>query len=59
MQNMDNSIADLYTKGYIDREEAVARANNPGKLDKILAPMPESQSKRGKKQVEQFEAARS
>jgi len=40
MQNMDNSIADMYSKGYLDREEAVARAMNPGKMEKILAPMP-------------------
>jgi len=36
MQNMDNSIADMYFKGFIDREEAVARSNNPGKMDKLL-----------------------
>jgi len=40
MQNMDNSIADMYSKGYLDREEAIARAMNPGKMEKILAPMP-------------------
>ncbi|MHC4476849.1 MAG: type IV pilus twitching motility protein PilT [Planctomycetota bacterium] len=54
MLNMDTSIADLYSKGYIDREEAVARANNPGKMDKVLPSVPESHSKRGavKKQTE-------
>ena len=36
MQNMDKSIADMYFQGYIDREEAVARSNNPGKMDKTL-----------------------
>jgi twitching motility protein PilT len=39
MQNMDNSIADMYSQGYLDREEAIARANNPGKMEKLLAPM--------------------
>jgi twitching motility protein PilT len=38
MQNMDNSIADMYFKGYIDREDAVARSNNPGKMEKVLPP---------------------
>ena len=37
MQNMDNSIADMYFKGYIDREQAVARSTNPGKMEKSLA----------------------
>jgi twitching motility protein PilT len=39
MQNMDNSIAEMYSKGYIDREEAITRSNNPGKMEKLLAPM--------------------
>jgi len=39
MQNMDNSIADMYFKGYIDREEAITRSNNPGKMDKLLIPV--------------------
>ncbi|MHC4153338.1 MAG: type IV pilus twitching motility protein PilT [Planctomycetota bacterium] len=43
MQNMDISIADMYSKGYIDREEAVSRAHNPGKMEKLLAPVPEAQ----------------
>jgi len=38
MQNMDHSIADMYSKGYIDRDEAISRSNNPGKMDKILEP---------------------
>ena len=37
MQSMDDSIAEMYTKGYIDREEAVAKSNNPGKMEKRLA----------------------
>jgi len=36
MQNMDNSIVDMYLKGYIDREEAITRSSNPGKMDKTL-----------------------
>jgi len=39
MQHLDNSIADMYSKGFIDREEAVARSNNPGKMNKLLTPM--------------------
>jgi twitching motility protein PilT len=39
MQTMDNSIADMYEKGFLDREEAVARAMNPGKMEKILPQM--------------------
>ena len=38
MQTMDNSIADMYCKGFIDRDEAVARSTNPGKMDKMLPP---------------------
>lgn len=44
MQNLDNSITDMYSKGYIDREEAIIRSSNPGKMEKVLTP------------VEQFEA---
>lgn len=44
MQNLDNSITDMYSKGYIDREEAIVRSSNPGKMEKLLTP------------VEQFEA---
>jgi len=40
MQSLDNSIADVYNKGYIDREEAVARSTNPGKMDKMLPARP-------------------
>jgi twitching motility protein PilT len=38
MQSMDDSIADMYSKGFIDREEAVARSTSPGKMEKRLAP---------------------
>lgn len=37
MQSMDNSIAEMYFKGFIDREEAIVRSGNPGKMEKILA----------------------
>jgi twitching motility protein PilT len=36
MQNLDTSIADMYLKGYIDREEAINRSSNPGKMEKTL-----------------------
>ena len=36
MQSMDHSIAEMYMKGYIDREEAVMRSSNPAKMDKHL-----------------------
>jgi twitching motility protein PilT len=41
MQNMDGSIADMYFKGFLDREEAITRSNNPAKMDKLLKPMGE------------------
>jgi twitching motility protein PilT len=37
MQSMDNSIAEMYFKGFIDREEAIVRSGNPGKMEKVLA----------------------
>jgi len=39
MQNMDNSITEMYFKGFLDREEAITRSNNPGKMEKVLTPM--------------------
>ncbi len=48
MQNMDNSIAEMYFKGYIDREEAVARSNNPGKMDKLLGEPKANEERLGK-----------
>jgi twitching motility protein PilT len=36
MQSMDNSIAEMYFKGFIDRDEAIIRSSNPGKMEKIL-----------------------
>ena len=39
MQTLDNSIAEMYFKGYIDREEAITRSSNPGKMEKTLVPI--------------------
>jgi twitching motility protein PilT len=55
MQNMDNSIADMYLKGYLDREDAVSRANNPGKMEKMLPPMEMAHSEGDRTEPEQFE----
>ena len=38
MQNLDYSIAEMYSKGYIDRDEAVMRSSNPAKMEKTLVP---------------------
>jgi twitching motility protein PilT len=37
MQSLDHSIAEMYFKGFIDREEAIVRSSNPGKMEKVLA----------------------
>lgn len=39
MQSMDHSIADMCLNGYIDKDEAIMRATNPGKMEKVLANM--------------------
>lgn len=36
MHNMDSSIAELYSKGYIDREEALLRSSDPGKMERLF-----------------------
>ncbi|MBN2181277.1 MAG: PilT/PilU family type 4a pilus ATPase [Sedimentisphaerales bacterium] len=36
MHLMDNSIAELCVNGLIDREEAILRSNNRGKMEKLL-----------------------
>jgi twitching motility protein PilT len=36
MQNMDSSIAEMYFKGCLDREEAIAWSSNPTKMDKLF-----------------------
>ena len=37
MRSLDNSIAEMYSKGYIDREESISRSSNPGKMEKLLS----------------------
>jgi hypothetical protein len=37
----DNSISEMYFKGYIDREEAIMRSSSPAKMEKTLTPMDE------------------
>jgi len=37
MHTMDKSIVDTYTAGYIDKEEAIAKSTNPGKMEKVLS----------------------
>jgi twitching motility protein PilT len=37
MQSLDHSIAEMYFKGFVDREEAIVRSSNPGKMEKVLA----------------------
>ena len=41
MQNLDNSITDMYFKGYIERDEAIMRSSNPAKMEKTLVPVDE------------------
>ncbi|MCE5185764.1 MAG: PilT/PilU family type 4a pilus ATPase [Planctomycetaceae bacterium] len=41
MQTMDFSIQQNYMKGYLDREEAIVRSSNPGKMEKLLPPTPQ------------------
>lgn len=38
MQTMDQSLRDLYMKGWITLEEALSRAMNPDELKKMIAP---------------------
>jgi len=39
MLSMDSSIAEAYSKGFIEHDEAVARSVNPARMDKLLASM--------------------
>ncbi len=39
MQNMDYSIAEMYSRGSIDKEEAISWSTNPAKMAKTLAPV--------------------
>ncbi len=43
MQKMDKSIADMYSLGFIDREEAVMRANDPLRMEKTLSSLVSSE----------------
>jgi twitching motility protein PilT len=36
MHMMDHSIAELCSNGFIDREEAILRSSNRGKMEKLL-----------------------
>lgn len=36
MQSLDHSIAEMYSNGYIEKEEAVNRSTNPSKMEKQL-----------------------
>ena len=40
MQTMDHSIQENYMKGFLDRDEAIMRSSNPGKMEKLLPPKP-------------------
>ena len=40
MQSMDYSIQEHFQAGFIDREEAIIRSSNPGKMEKTLPPKP-------------------
>ena len=44
MQTMDHSIQQNYMKGYLDREEAIVRSSNPGKMEKLLPASPQGQT---------------
>lgn len=39
MQNLDYSISEMYSKGYLNRDEAVMRSSNPAKMEKTLGPV--------------------
>ena len=58
MQTMDSSIAEMYSKGYLDREEAITRSNNPGKMEKLLAPAQQGQPALGVKSGKNLEVAK-
>jgi len=38
MQSLDHSIALMYFRGLIDRDEAITRSSNPAKMEKTLMP---------------------
>jgi twitching motility protein PilT len=37
MQSLDHSIAEMFFKGFIEREEAIVRSSSPGKMERLLA----------------------
>lgn len=57
MQNLDNSITDMYFKGYIDRDEAIMRSSNPAKMEKTLVPVDEFEVVQPPQEEEEEEAA--
>jgi twitching motility protein PilT len=57
MQNLDNSISDMYFKGYIDREEAIMRSSNPSKMEKLLVPAEELEAIESPEEEEEQEAS--
>lgn len=52
MQTMDFSIQQNYMKGYLDRDEAVMRSSNPGKMEKLLPPSPPPQTAEAQLQMQ-------
>lgn len=57
MQNLDNSITDMYFKGYIDRDEAIMRSSNPAKMEKTLVPTGEFEVDQQPQEEEEEEVA--
>jgi twitching motility protein PilT len=57
MQNLDNSITDMYFKGYIDRDEAIMRSSNPAKMEKTLVPADEFEVVQPPQETEEAEEA--
>jgi twitching motility protein PilT len=57
MQNLDNSITDMYFKGYIDRDEAIMRSSNPAKMEKTLVPADEFEVVQQPQEAEEKAAA--
>ena len=57
MQNLDNSISDMYFKGYIDRDEAIMRSSNPAKMEKTLVPVGEFEVVQPPQEAEETEEA--
>ena len=53
MQSMDYSIANMFFKGYIDKDEAISRSTNPAKMEKVVASDAQSET------AQQLESARS